>query len=172
MFGYKNVIKFIEYKINDVSGNNENEVAIAQHWYSKSNDTLYKKDYVELYINHIRKLLLPEDTSRPFVSSSPSNGLVTEEENWIAKNPQSTKYGDVHYYNYKDPLWNWTIFPSAKFASEYGFESYPSLETLSQVIKDSDLTYPISEAIADHQHYPHGVSEMDKQICKPFKIKI
>jgi beta-mannosidase len=116
----------------------------------------------------VRKLLLQEDTTRPFVGSSPSNGKETEKENWISKNPQDWRYGDVHYYNYGSPLWNWRQFPSAKFASEFGFESYPSLETLSQVIKESDLTYPISKAIEHHQHHGGGTASIEKQICMSF----
>ena len=38
--------------------------------------------------------MLALDTSRPFVSSSPSNGLETEKEGWIAGNPNSDFYGD------------------------------------------------------------------------------
>ena len=38
--------------------------------------------------------MLALDTSRPFVSSSPSNGLETEKEGWIARNPNSDFYGD------------------------------------------------------------------------------
>ncbi len=146
-------------------GNNENEVLLADHWFSeiKNNEEKYKKDYAELYINHIRKLLLKEDNSRPFVGSSPSNGLETEKENWTAKNPSDTRFGDIHYYNYWSGLWDWKAFPSAKFVSEYGFPSYPSLETLSQVIEEEDLKYPISKAIEHHQHYPINTNEL--QIC-------
>ena len=52
----------------------------TNHWYNenKTMDEKYKKDYVELYVNHIRKIILEEDTSRPFVGSSPSNGLIRE----------------------------------------------------------------------------------------------
>jgi beta-mannosidase len=116
----------------------------------------------------VRKLLLEEDTTRPFVGSSPSNGLQSEKENWISKNAQDWRYGDVHYYNYKSPLWNWKLFPSAKFASEYGFQSYPSLETLSQVIKENDLTFPISKAIEHHQHHGGGTAAIENQICMSF----
>jgi len=155
-----------------ISGNNENEAALEQNWYHISDFEKYEKDYRELYINHIRKIVLLEDTSRPFVSSSPSNGLETEKENWVAKNPQDTRYGDVHFYDYGSPLWNWKIFPSAKFASEYGFQSYPSLETLSQVIKESDLTYPISKALEHHQHHGDGTNAIEKQICTLLSFQI
>jgi len=142
-------------------------MAIANHWYQqiKTNETRYKNDYRELYINNIRKLLLEQDTTRPFAGSSPTNGLESQKENWIAKNPSDNRYGDVHYYNYRHPLWDWKLFPSAKFASEFGFESYPSLETLAQVIDEKDLTFPISTVVAHHQHHPGGVQQMEKMIC-------
>lgn len=34
------------------------------------------------------------DPSRPFVVSSPSNGIQSEEEGYIASNPYDNKYGD------------------------------------------------------------------------------
>ena len=40
-----------------------------------------------------------EDTSRPFVPSSPSNGLDTIAEGWVAKDPQSTRYGDSELFH-------------------------------------------------------------------------
>jgi beta-mannosidase len=116
----------------------------------------------------VRKLLLEEDTTRPFVGSSPSNGLQTEKENWISKNPSDSRYGDVHFYNYKSPLWNWKIFPNARFVSEYGFQSYPSLETLSQVIQENDLTFPTSKAIEHRQHHGYGGAQMENQTCMSF----
>ncbi|CAK9253539.1 unnamed protein product, partial [Sphagnum jensenii] len=148
------------------AGNNENEAALMSPWYGevKGHEDKYKKDYVELYINHVRKQLIQEDTTRPFVGSSPSNGLETEKENWTAKNPSEWRFGDVHFYDYSGNLWDWNTFPSPKFASEYGFQSYPSLETLSQVIKESDLTYPISKALDHHQHHGGGTAAIEKQI--------
>ncbi len=116
----------------------------------------------------MRKLLLEEDTTRPFVGSSPSNGLQTEKENWISKNPSDSRYGDVHFYNYKSPLWNWKLYTNSRFVSEYGFQSYPSLETLSQVIKEDDLIFPISNAIEHRQHHGGGTSEIENEICMSF----
>ncbi len=95
-------------------GNNENEAAVTAPWYPvvKSNESLYKKDYVELYINQMKPIILSEDKTRPYVSSSPSNGLEDEKEKWTAKNPQDQRYGDVHYYNYNGKLWDWNMVSS------------------------------------------------------------
>ena len=39
----------------------------------------------------------------------------------------------VHFYNYRDDSWDWRLFPRTRFASEYGFQSWPSPETLLTV---------------------------------------
>ena len=78
-----------------LSGNNENEKALVQNWYgTSSNFSLYKSDYIKLYIDTIYAIVKQEDTSRPFLSSSPSDGIETELEGWVARNPGDTRYGD------------------------------------------------------------------------------
>lgn len=59
----------------------------------------YYNDYVKLYVKTIREVVLREDTSRPFVSSSPSNGVESEQEGWVAQNPQDEHYGDGELLN-------------------------------------------------------------------------
>lgn len=76
-----------------------------------------------------------EDKTRPFLASSPTNGVETVKEGWLAHNPYDTHYGDTHYYNYLSDCWDWTTYPRARFASEYGFQSWPSFSTLAQVCK-------------------------------------
>lgn len=44
------------------------------------------------------KTLENEDKSRPFLSSSPSNGVDTVKEGWVAKNPNSSYWGDGNYF--------------------------------------------------------------------------
>jgi len=59
----------------------------------------YYKDYVTLNVNVVREIALTEDTSRPFVLSSPSNGLETTlHEGWVSVNPKDPRYGDCEYH--------------------------------------------------------------------------
>ena len=53
-------------------------------------------DYIKLYAGTIETIVKQEDPQRPFMMSSPSNGVKTEQEGGLAKssNPQSTFYGD------------------------------------------------------------------------------
>ncbi|XP_051901716.1 beta-mannosidase isoform X2 [Pristis pectinata] len=119
------------------SGNNENEAALASNWFhiSPSNMTLYLDDYVQLYVNTVRETVLQEDRNRPYITSSPTNGKESIQEHWVAKNPYDDHYGDVHYYNYYKDCWDWTHFPKPRFASEYGFQSWPSFSTLERVMQ-------------------------------------
>lgn len=77
--------------------------------------------------------LLQEDQSRPFLVSSPTNGAESEQEGWVAANPYDPLYGDTHFYSYTLDCWDWRTFPRARFASEYGFQSWPSFSTLQPV---------------------------------------
>jgi beta-mannosidase len=79
------------------SGNNENEAAVAQNWYGIPAEKMpkVKDDYRKLYVSTVMSALQEVDkgTNRPFVTSSPSNGIETISENYIAKNPQDPLFG-------------------------------------------------------------------------------
>ena len=79
------------------AGNNENEAAVAQNWYAVPPDEIeaVKDDYRKLYLYTVMAAVTEIDPygSRPFVSSSPSNGIETIREDYIAKNPQDPLFG-------------------------------------------------------------------------------
>ncbi|TKR65429.1 hypothetical protein L596_025834 [Steinernema carpocapsae] len=62
------------------SGNNENELAIRQRWWDIGSYPMSQqiKDYITLYKEIIKPLVARLDNSRPFLLSSPSNGVQTE----------------------------------------------------------------------------------------------
>jgi hypothetical protein len=86
--------------------------------------------------------------------SSPSNGYENAEHP-ISINPQDTAYGDVHYYNYDMDCWDLLSYPRPRFASEYGFQSFPSFQTLAPV-SDGDLgDWNFNSSFMQHrQHHP------------------
>ena len=103
------------------SGNNENEAALSANWYLTDSDKeTYAADYRQLYIETIMHAVQGIDpvVSRPFLSSSPTNGKETIAENWIAKNPYDLKFGDMHFYDYKMNGWLPESFPIPRFMSE------------------------------------------------------
>jgi len=79
------------------SGNNENEAAVAQNWYGIPADQMarIKDEYRRLYVSTVMVAVQEADRgkNRPFVTSSPSNGVETVAENYIAANPQDPLYG-------------------------------------------------------------------------------
>ncbi|GIY65432.1 beta-mannosidase [Caerostris extrusa] len=154
------------------AGNNENEQSISGYWWPsvKPNLDQYKADYVKLYIDTIMPIVLKEDPSRTFLPSSPSNGPKTVKEGWISVNPQDNLYGDVHFYNYFDDEWNPDTFPRARFVSEYGYQSYPSFESISSVTNSQDWVYPLTSAIKHRQHHMFGNLELQQMISKHFKL--
>ncbi|XP_054165442.1 beta-mannosidase-like [Oppia nitens] len=155
------------------AGNNENELGLASWW---THLPQYPPDYRKLYADTIGQAVALEDTTRPFVPSSPSNGLDTIRENYTAANPGDTHYGDVHHYDDLADLWDWRSAPNARFVSEYGFQSFPSLETLMQAFPDQELVYPLTPAVEHHQHKEFEDQIIDGQIgsylIKPSKGSI
>uniref|UniRef100_A0A4W3J9R8 Beta-mannosidase n=1 Tax=Callorhinchus milii TaxID=7868 RepID=A0A4W3J9R8_CALMI len=153
------------------SGNNENEAALAKNWFRIPlvNMDQYLDDYIFLYVHNIRKIVLEEDKSHPYITSSPTNGDESILENWVARNPYDTQYGDSHYYNYYSDCWDWTQFPKTRFASEYGFQSWPSFSTLEKVSSPEDWFY--NSSFMDHrQHHNDGNDEMLNQAQIHFNL--
>ena len=146
------------------SGNNENEAAVSTNWYGTNNDkTLYFNDYRTLYIDVIRATVLESELfpqTRPFISSSPTNGLESEEENWIATNPYDLRFGDVHFYNYYIDGWKDENYPYSRFTSEFGFQSLPSYSTLANVY-DVNTDMSLFSNMTNHrQHHGEGNEQL------------
>jgi len=146
------------------AANNENEVALRTNWYgTDSNFQVYKEDYIKLYVETVKSEVEKIDPSRPFLLSSPSNGLVDPEEGYIAENPYSSLKGDVHVYNYRDNSWDPSIYVIPRFCSEYGFQSFPSFEIMEPVSEVWDWSFP-SAWFKHRQHHPGGNLELPWQI--------
>ncbi|KAJ9591466.1 hypothetical protein L9F63_002072 [Diploptera punctata] len=146
------------------AGNNENEAALRDNWYGTSNEfDLYKQDYVTLYVDIIRRNTMLLETVRPFVVSSPSNGLQSEDNGYIAKNPYDTRYGDVHYYMYIMNAWNPNLFSNTRFCSEYGYQSMPSFSSFEEISIPSDWSIN-SDFCNNRQHHPSGYNEIKYEI--------
>ncbi len=131
------------------AGNNEIETAWF-HWGWK--DRLPAKlwdDYLKLFHGVLPEVCSSLDPSRPYWPSSPSSNLEDD--------PNSQKMGDIHYWE----VWHASLpfseyekqFP--RFMSEYGFQSFPQLETVKTytVPADHDINSPVMMA---HQRHPRG----------------
>ncbi|KAH8369201.1 hypothetical protein KR009_003852 [Drosophila setifemur] len=134
--------------------NNENEAALVQNWYGTiSERDRFEAEYRELYLgNVIHELKLISHSSRPQpLVSSPSNGKASERDNYISANPQDNHNGDVHFYDYLRDAWDPSIYPRPRFASEYGFQSFPGAYAWQRSKNDED---DLLTLINHRQHHP------------------
>ena len=75
------------------------------------NFTLYYNDYVALYHDTIQPIVESEDSTHPFIMSSPSNGLESLQEGYVAKQPWSELYGDSMYpWPLEFSSYTWVLF--------------------------------------------------------------
>lgn len=154
------------------AGNNENEMAIAGPWWPEVTawNKRIREMYSQLYVDTIKKIVQILDPTRPFVESSPSNGVLSTNQPYaIARLPNDNKFGDVHHYDYWADSFEWTSYPSTRFASEYGFQSYPSFNALTSVTVPNDWKYPLTPNILHRQHRLTGELEIKHQIKLHFK---
>ena len=155
------------------SGNNENEEALITGWYAetKKNPFLFAIDYHTLYHDTIMKTVNALDPTRPFISSSPSNGVISMApftERFVADEGASNDdFGDVHYYNYKDDGTLVSNFRNPRFMSEYGFQSMPCFRNLSRVSRKEDW-HPTSKFMVHRNHHKFGQEEIMRQIRYQF----
>jgi beta-mannosidase len=130
-------------------GNNEIESAWF-HWGWK--DQLPAKlwdDYLKIFYGILPEVCASLDPARSYWPSSPSSKLEDD--------PESQKIGDLHYWQ----VWHASLpfseyekqYP--RFMSEYGFQSFPQLETVNTYTlpEDHDIQSPVMMA---HQRHPRG----------------
>lgn len=130
-------------------GNNEVETA-WQHWgWKESLPAKLWDDYLKIFHGVLPEVCAKLDPSRPYWPSSPSSNLEDD--------PDSQRTGDVHYW----AVWHAAApfseyekqFP--RFMSEYGFQSFPEIETVRAYTlpEDHDIESPVMLA---HQRHPRG----------------
>merc|ERR1712137_452404 len=153
------------------SGNNENELAL-NGWYkeTKVNPFRYVVDYNYLNTETLYRTVQEYDPSRVWLPSSPSNGIIETEpyvERW-GQDPGSSYWGDVHFYDYTNLCTNTSIYPTPRFASEYGFQSYPLLNSMEKISIPEDWS-PHSPFMIHRQHHPDGNEVLDYVILQHFR---
>jgi len=151
-------------------GNNENEGALTWYPESTANRDLYLADYVKLYVDTMATALRAVDTSRPFVDSSPSNGLISEKpfvKRW--GQVQDPAWGDVHYYNYAADCEDPDTYPKARFVSEHGFQSFPSFASYKTVTAPEDQSRE-SWLMFMRQHHENGNEQVVDMMGRHFHV--
>ena len=83
----------------------------------------------------------------------------------------NAKSGDVHFYTTVDNALNTSTFPRAKFVSEFGFQSFPSWQTVKKYSEPQDWSYlsPLSTFL---QRHPGDTEDMMKQMDLHYEVRV
>lgn len=81
-----------------IATNNENEMAIAGHWWPIKSQ--YLDEYRKLYVNTVRDEIynVTRTDNIEILISSPSNGLLSEKDNFLSNEPNDNRYGDSKFF--------------------------------------------------------------------------
>ncbi len=130
-------------------GNNEIETA-WKHWGWKDHlPASLWDDYLKIFHGVLPEVCGSLDPSRPYWPSSPSSNLEDD--------PDSQKMGDVHYWQVWHASMPFSEYEKQhpRFMSEYGFQSFPQIDTVESYTlpADHDIKSPVMMA---HQKHPRG----------------
>jgi beta-mannosidase len=147
-------------------GNNENVGALKWYEVSRANRDRYIVDYDRLNVGVLQKALEECDPTRIFWPSSPCGGPDDYSDTF-----ENDQRGDMHYWH----VWHlgknleayYDVTP--RFCSEFGYQSFPSLEVIRTYAKaeDFNVTSPVLE---HHQRNPGGNSKIVEMFTRYFRM--
>lgn len=147
----------------------DNEVIGSLTWYevTKANRDRYLVGYDRLS-RVLAEVVETEDPSRRFWASSPSLGDLDFADAWHVDNR-----GDMHFWavwHEAKPFEHYrTIRP--RFCSEFGFQSFPSIETIRTFAEEEDfnVSAPVMEA---HQRNDAGNTRIVETMTRYFRFPV
>ena len=141
------------------SGNNEVEGAWFNWGWKQSLPASVWDDYLKIFEGVLKEVCGNLDPGRLYWPSSPHGGLPDD--------PNSLKSGDTHswkVWHFAAPFTDYQKeFP--RFMSEYGFQSFPQLETV-QSYTLADEHHIQSPVMLAHQRHPRG-----NQLIKEYMLR-
>jgi beta-mannosidase len=131
------------------AGNNEIETGWMNWGWRQNLPASVWDDYKKIFLGVLQEVCAQFDPSRPYWPSSPHGGLEDD--------PDSMRSGDVHFWrvwHFAEPFTDYEK-QTPRFMSEYGFQSFPNIETVKAYTLPSerDIESPIMLA---HQRHPRG----------------
>ncbi len=134
-----------------ICGNNEMETAWVDWDGVRKQTESLKQDYLEQFEHVLKDVCRREAPEVFYWPSSPSSGGGFDE-------PNDLNRGDVHDWSVwhgRRPFSDFTErYP--RFCSEFGFESFPCMDTLKQFIHEEREMNPFSETMESHQKCHSG----------------
>jgi beta-mannosidase len=131
------------------AGNNEIEAGWMNWGWRQNLPASLWDDYKKIFLGVLQEVTARFDPSRVYWPSSPHGGLDDD--------PDSLRSGDVHFWrvwHFAEPFTDYEK-QTPRFMSEYGFQSFPNIETVKAytIESDRDIESPIMLA---HQRHPRG----------------
>jgi beta-mannosidase len=135
---------------------------------------LYVGDYLKLYVDTIYQAIgdVEGHNQRPFVDSSPSNGIISDNpyvKQWGSASTATA--GDAHFYDYSSDCESYSMYPQSKFISEFGFQVHPSYLAYEPVTTPEDRSKN-SKFVAYRQRHEDGNNQMEYQMTRHFKLPV
>lgn len=126
-------------------GNNEMEMFVSEnhHWVTKHTEV---RDYILMYEHMIPEVLKTFDPQTFYWPASPSSGGSFDQ-------PNDPDRGDVHYWQVwhgNKPFSEYRKY-FFRYASEFGFQSFPCLKTIETFTDDEKDYNPFSYIMEKHQ---------------------
>jgi beta-mannosidase len=148
-------------------GNNEIDEG-WKHWGWQKQYGYTPKDSAEIWNNYrgifgttLLTVISKFDSLRPYILSSPRIG-------W--GDPESSKHGDMHYWGVwwgKEPFSSYKA-KTGRFMSEYGFQGFPSPESIRKFTLPADRQLG-SAVMKAHQKHPVGYETIDEYLLRDYK---
>lgn len=131
------------------AGNNEVETAWRNWGWRQNLPASLWEDYQKIFHGVLQEVSAKYDPTRPYWPSSPHGGLEND--------PESLHSGDTHFWQVWHAAEPFSTYEkqTPRFMSEYGFQSFPNIESVKAytVPEDRDIESPIMLA---HQRHPRG----------------
>ena len=144
-------------------GNNEIETA-WNHWgWRERLPSHIWDDYLKLFVRLLGEVTEEYDPSRPYWQSSPSSNFQDDSN--------SQRIGDMHYWQVwhaEKPYEEYEKqFP--RFMSEYGFQSFPDIETVKTYTTEEDRKSIETPIMLAHQRHPRGNQLIREYMLREYK---
>ena len=143
-------------------GNNEMEMFVKEgNWVTKPTEV---RDYLLMYERIIPEVLCEYDPDTFYWPASPSSGGSFDD-------PNDPNRGDVHYWEVwhgNKPFSEYRKY-FFRYASEFGFQSFPSVKTLETVTDDPRELNPFSYIMEKHQRNYGGNGKIAKYMQAAYR---
>ncbi|WP_248517219.1 beta-mannosidase [Salinarchaeum laminariae] len=147
-------------------GNNENEEMLRE-WIGEDAEDYdtYSDDYDALYLDTLGPIAEQYDPDdRAFWPASPHSSSPDVL-------PNDNREGDVHFWDvwHSGKPFSAYLDAEPRFASEFGYQSFPSIETLSEVLDPADMN-PTAPLMEHHQRNPGGNGRILQRMVDHFRV--